>query len=252
MKTKRKTELLEMESRMNQLLTEKMELEYRFQELKDNFQQERDQREEILRLHENARRLKHDMKNHIMVIAAYLQAGENEEAAEYLSHVLDELNGIYTYIETGNSLLSHVLNQKLEQAHNRGVQVKAQIENLAFAKMESVDFVSLLSNLMDNAVEGAVSENAQPQIHVEVTARRGYDTIQVKNSISKSVLENNPDLKSTKEKKDGEEAHGYGVTQIRRIVEKYEGLFQFYEKDDMFCAVAMIPSVSQDDAVVSI
>ncbi len=94
MKTKRKTELLEMESRMNQLLTEKMELEYRFRELKDNFQQERDQREEILRLHENARRLKHDMKNHIMVIAAYLQAGENEEAAEYLSHVLDELNGI--------------------------------------------------------------------------------------------------------------------------------------------------------------
>ncbi len=252
MKRKRKTELAEVESRLNQLMTEKMELEYRFLELKENFQQERDQREEILRMHENARRLKHDMKNHIMVIAAYLQAGENEEAKGYLSHVLDELNGIYTYIETGNSLLSHVLNQKLEKAHGRGVQVKAQIENLAFGKMESVDFVSLLSNLLDNAVEGALSENARPQIHVEITARRGYDTIRVKNSISRSVLEDNPDLKTTKEKKEEEEAHGYGVLQIRRIVEKYEGLCRFYEKDNMFCAVAMIPSVSDDGSAVSV
>lgn len=248
MRSKRKTELAQLESRMNQLMTQKMELEYQYQELKENFQQERDQREEILRLHENARRLKHDMKNHIMVVATYLQAGEYEEAKGYLSHVMDELNGIYTYIETGNSLLSHVLNQKLEQAHNRGIQVKAQIENLAFGKMEGVDFVSLLSNLLDNAVEGAGSKEGKPQIYVEIAARRGYDAIKVKNSIAKSVLEGNPELKSTKERKEEKEAHGYGVPQIRRIVEKYGGLCQFYEKDDMFCAVAMIPSASYDGA----
>ena len=91
-------EAQENERRLNRLLAEKMELEYRCQELEENFSQEKDQREEILRLHENTRRLKHDMKNHIMVITAYLQSGEDKEATEYLSHVLDELNGIYTYI----------------------------------------------------------------------------------------------------------------------------------------------------------
>lgn len=242
MTTKRTKEIQEIECRVNQLLTENMELEYRCQELEESFQQEKDQREEILRLHENARRLKHDMKNHIMVITAYLQAGENEEAKEYLSHVLDELNGIYTYIETGNSLLSHVLNQKLERAHNQGIQVKAEIENLAFGTMQSVDFVSLLTNLLDNAVEGASCKKGQPQIHVLVTAKRGYDSIQVKNSIVKSVLAENPDLQSTKEIENEKGSHGYGVRQIRRIVEKYEGLCQFYEEDHMFCAVAMIPS----------
>lgn len=235
-------EAQENERRLNRLLAEKMELEYRCQELEENFSQEKDQREEILRLHENTRRLKHDMKNHIMVITAYLQSGEDKEATEYLSHVLDELNGIYTYIETGNSLLSHVLNQKLERAHNQGIQVKAQIENLSFGKMESVDFVSLLSNLLDNAVEGASAENRPPQIHVAVTARRGYDCIQVKNSIEQSVLTVNPGLQTTKRTSDGKEPHGVGVRQIQRITEKYDGLCQFYEEENMFCAVAMIPS----------
>lgn len=242
MRTRKREEIQELEQRLNQYMTEKMELEYRYQQLQDKLGQEQDQREEILRLHENARRLKHDMKNHIMVITAYLQAGENEEAKKYLSHVLDKLNGIYTYIETGNSLLSHVLNQKLEQAHQQGIEIKAEIENLAFRKMESVDFVSLLSNLLDNAVENVSSENEKPGIYVAVTARRGYETIQVKNSVAKSVLADNPSLQSRKEIQNEKEAHGYGVLQIRRIVEKYEGLCRFYEEDHMFCAEVMIPS----------
>ncbi len=231
----------EMEGRLDQLLAEKLELEYQCRELKSNYAHEKGQREEILKLHENTRRLKHDMKNHIMVITSYLQENALDEAKEYLSHVLDELNGIYTYVETGNSVMNYVLNQKLEKACQKGLLVKAEIENLAFACMESVDFVSLLSNLLDNAIEGAVQTETQskPEISVSLTARRCYETILVKNSIAESVLEKNPHLLSGKEG----DGHGYGVGQIRRIVDKYDGLCQFYEEENMFCAVAMIPAV---------
>lgn len=254
-----KREREQLERRFDQLLAEKMELEYRFQELESVYAHEKGQREEILRLHENTRRLKHDMKNHIMVITSCLQENHVDEARHYLSRVLDELNQIYTYVETGNSVMNYVLNQKLERAYGRGIQVKAEIENLSFAAMESVDFVSLLSNLLDNAIEhlhvpaadgGAPGDMAKrkaertperedgPEMVVRICARRGYEVIQVKNSIDGSVLEGNPGLWSERE---GEE-HGYGVRQIRGMVEKYGGLCQFYEEDGMFCAVAMIPA----------
>lgn len=228
------------EERLNELLAEKMEWEYRYQELESSYRHEREQREEILRLHENTRRLKHDMKNHIMMVTSYLQENEVEEAKGYLSHVLDELNGIYTYVETGNSVMNYVLNWKLEAAYAKGLHVRAEIENLSFGKMDSVDFVSLLSNLLDNAIEGAVPRGgeAEPEMIVNIALRRGYETIQVKNSIARSVLGENPQLQSGKA---GEE-HGYGVGQIRQIVGKYGGECQFYEEDQMFCAVAMIPS----------
>lgn len=228
------------EERVNELLAEKMELEYRYQELESSYEHEREQREEILRLHESTRRLKHDMKNHIMMVTSYLQENDVEEAKIYLSHVLDELNRINTYVETGNSVMNYVLNWKLEAAYAKGLRVKAEIENLAFGIMESVDLVSLLSNLLDNAIEGAVqhSGEAEPEMSVQITVRRGYETIQVKNSIGRSVLERNPWLQSGKTG----EGHGYGVGQIRHIVGKYGGECRFYEEDERFCAVAMIPS----------
>lgn len=238
MKLKVNRRLQETEERLNRVLAENLELTYQYRKLADEAAWEKKQREEILRLHEAARRLKHDMKNHVMVVNACLQENETEEARRYLSHVMDELNRIYTYIETGNSLLNHVLNQKLERAHQRGIHIKAQIENLAFAGMESVDFVSLLSNLLDNAVEGAGSRTGVPELSVAVAAKRGYETIQVKNSIADPVLAANPHLSSTK----GEGSHGYGIRQIWDITEKYEGLCRFYEEEGMFCVEVMIPA----------
>lgn len=241
MRNKQKERQRAWEESYDRLLAEKLELEYRCESLESDFLHEKEQRDEILSLHENVRRLKHDMKNHIMVITAYLQENQIEEAREYLSGILDQLNGMYTYIETGNSLMSHVLNQKLEHAHRQGIQVKAQIENLGFERMESVDFVSLLTNLLDNAIEGTKGLQGEkpPALEITIARRRGYETILVKNSILKSVFEQNPELKSTKAEP---ETHGCGIRQIRSLAEKYDGLCQFYEENGMFCAAVMIPA----------
>lgn len=242
MMRKQKMRLKELEEAYDRVLSEKLELEYKCRELERGYTHEKAQRDEILSLHENARKLKHDMKNHIMVINAYLQEDDADHAKEYLSEILDKLNGMYTYIETGNSLMSHVLNQKLESAHRQGIHVKAQIENLSFGQMESVDFVSLLTNLLDNAIEGAKAPGTgkEPAIHVYIERKRGYETVLVKNSISGSVLETNPKMRSTKRE---ERVHGYGVRQIKQIAEKYDGLYRFYEEDGMFCAAVILPFI---------
>ncbi len=240
MRGKNKRRLKDLEEAYDKVLSEKLELEYKCRELEQEYTHEKTQRDDILSIHENARKLKHDMKNHIMVITAYLQENDVDHAKEYLSKIIDKLNGMYTYIETGNSLMSHVLNQKLETAHKRGIHVKAQIENLSFEQMESVDFVSMLTNLMDNAIEGAESgEGRESSIYVCIERRRGYETVLVKNSISKSVLETNPKFESTKPEGNN---HGYGIRQIRQIAKKYDGLCRFFEEDGMFCAAVMIPA----------
>ncbi len=216
---------------------QKMELEYQLQCYEDNRLYEKEQGEEILRLHESARKLKHDMKNHLMVIASYLQENNPDEAKRYLSKILDKLNRMYSYIETGNSLMSHIINAKFGLANQKGIELKANIENLSFEQMESVDFSVVLSNLLDNAIE-AESGCMTPRIEVEITRKRGYDTILIKNKIMESVLETNPKLQTTKSEM-GE--HGYGIYQIQEIVRKYSGLYDFYEEEKMFCACVMIP-----------
>lgn len=227
----------ELEEKYQKLFGEKEELAYELEEVKASIGQLVEQDTQIRELHESVRHIKHDMKNHLMVIASYLNQEEYEKAKAYTSEILDKLNAVHSYIETGNSLLNHILNEKLNKARTLGISVKAEIENVSFSKMESLDFSALLSNMLDNAIE-ASQEEKEKELQVQIFLKRGYEIILVKNKIAVSVLERNPKLGTTKENKKN---HGIGIRQIKAIVEKYEGLCDFYEEEGWFCVSAFIP-----------
>ena len=111
-------------------------------------------------------------------------------------------------------------------------------KNLKFQKIDSVDFSSLLTNLLDNAIHAAANSDKR-QISVSISKKRGYEAISVRNSINSSVLAVNPDLHSTHAEP---EKHGMGIKQIRAIIEKYNGLLDIYEEDLVFCVNVMLPA----------
>lgn len=232
-------EVDELREKYSKVFGEKEELSYEIMGLKSEAEEIRRQEAQIRALHEKVRRLKHDMKNHMMVLASYLNSADLEAAKAYTSEILDTLNNVHSYVETGNSLLNHILNEKLVAAKENGIGVKAEIETLSFAQMGSMDFSALFANLLDNALEASLKEpETGREIRVSVAARRGYETIIVKNRISGSVLDKNPGLISDKAEP---ESHGIGISRIREITEKYHGLCDFYEEDGWFCAAAYIP-----------
>lgn len=221
-----------------ELFAEKEELSYELSGLKSEAEQIREQEAQLRVLHESVRHLKHDMKNHLMVIASFLNSGDIEAAKVYTSEILDKLNSVHSYIETGNSLLNHILNEKLEAAREKGIGVKAEIETLSFERMQSLDFSAMLSNMLDNALEASQKEpEHQREIWVAVSSKRGYEAVTVKNRISDSVLRKNPKLLSDKEAA----GHGIGTLQIKEIAEKYGGMCDIYEEDGYFCVAVFIP-----------
>ncbi len=237
---KLQAEYEELNGRYLLLSGEKSELEYELAMLKEEAEHIKEQDNEIRKLHQSMRQLKHDMKNHLMVIASYINDEAYEEARAYTSKIIGKLNSMHSYIETGNSLMNHIINEKLEKARNKGIAVKAQIENLQFMKLESIDFSALLSNMLDNAIEASVHENeGDRELHVTITKRRGYDTICVKNKIARSILEENPKLMTTKREQHG--GHGLGMGKIKSITEACEGMCDIYEEDNFFCVKVFIP-----------
>ncbi len=219
------------------LYGEKLQLEYELNSIKSENLHSLKQSDEIRELHENVRRMKHDMKNHLMVIASYLNNEDYKNAKIYTSEILDKLNSVHSYIETGNSLMNHIINEKLEYARSKNINIKAEIENLSFDKMESLDFSAVLSNILDNAIEACLKEET-PELYVNISKKRSYETILVKNRISTPILATNPSLNSTKVETN---LHGLGISQIKSIAEKYSGLCDFYEEDGYFCVCFMLP-----------
>lgn len=223
----------------DKVYAQKLELEYAYRSLSEKQERFYSQDEEIRTLHENARRLKHDMKNHIMVLSSYLAVEDYTAAREYCSEILDKLNVMNSYVETGNVLLNHIVNEKFQLARECEVQIKAEIENLSFGRMKNIDFSALLNNMLDNAIEACQREDVgERELHLIISVKKGYEMICVKNRIAESVLRENPDLYSQKEDLS---LHGIGVSRMREIIESYQGLFDLYEADGFFCVSAYIP-----------
>ena len=234
-----KNEYQQLEEKYMKLFGEKSELEYELSALKENAEYIKRQDNEIQALHQSMRQLKHDMKNHLMVIASYINDEDYKEAKSYTSKIIGKLNAIHSYIETGNSLMNHIINEKLEQARSNGIAIKAEIENLQFKSLESIDFSALLTNMLDNALEASMAEEEKDrELHIFISKQRGYETICVKNRIMKSVMAYNPDLNTTKDNKN---SHGIGVGKIKSIVDSCEGMCDIYEEDGFFCVKVFIP-----------
>ena len=70
-------------------------------------------------------------------------------------------------------------------------------------------------------------------MELHITGDGAYYIFSLKNSISQSVIDNNPTLLSTK-------FDGYGIKIIREIAEKYNGYSDFYEENGMFCCVVLL------------
>lgn len=205
-------------------------------DVKSDYSKQLDMADEIKNLHEKSRLLKHDMKNHLLVLTSYLNENNTNAAKEYISGIINKLNKMYSYIYVGNALMNYIVNDKLSQAYEKGIDIKAEIENIAFDYMESIDFSSLLGNILDNAIAGA-GKSSKKFIEMRIYRAKGCDVINVRNSVDGSVLETNPKLKTTK----GTEGHGFGMAQIKNITEKYNGMLDIYEKDGCFVINAVYP-----------
>ena len=220
---------------LTQYIAHNLELEKKLSEMEKDYQIQCQMAEEIKRIQEQIRLLKHDMKNHTMVILSYLEENRIEEAKVYAGEILNKLNRMYTYVNVGNALMNCIINHKLSEAKEQGLEIKAEIENRSFDYMDSVDFSALLNNILDNAIRAAVSSKER-KLEVQIYLQNGMDIITVKNSIDESILDKNPNLVSTKE----ESGHGYGMKQIKSIVEKYDGMMDVYEKNEMFIVSVML------------
>ena len=224
-----KTKYEENDKLLTKYVSDNLDMEKELKSVKSDFEKQKELENEIKKTEEQMRLLKHDMKNHILVIAGFIEQGKMNEAKQYVSDILDKLNKMYSYVNVGNALLNYIINSKLSKAKELGIEIKAQIENLEFAYMDSMDFSALLNNVLDNAIEAAVKAYKK-YIEVKILSVKGFDTICVKNTVESSVLERNPNLVTTKE----DDGHGYGLKQIKGIVEKYDGMLDIEEDNGMF------------------
>ncbi|MDI6915984.1 MAG: GHKL domain-containing protein, partial [Desulfitobacteriaceae bacterium] len=110
----------------------------------------------------------HDLKNHLNVVLGLLTLGKYDELKDYLNTYLSTINEGLLKIETGLDEIDVLLSAKLYLAKSKEIQMNLVIAaSLRCSKKHMLDFVAILGNVLDNAIE-AVQELDQSQRLVSI------------------------------------------------------------------------------------
>lgn len=181
--------------------------------------------------------INHDLKNFSIGLKSLLEQGNVSEAIAKVDVLHADVGTFHGMVHSGNSFVDAIINSKLSQAQQHGIELHYQCHyNLGF--VDELDLGRVLGNLLDNALEYLESHNPkQKTLHLIVTNKKNYLLVQVQNSIEESILLNNPNLKTTKANK---KLHGLGLSSVQDLSKKYEGIVNFYEEHAQFTAVVML------------
>lgn len=191
---------------------------------------------------ETIKLLKHDMKNNILCIDALIEEENYDEAHNICHSLTNKYTSIGTIVNTENYLLNAVLNVEIEKAKSYEIPVKLSITNDLKMFKNSSDIISLIGNILDNAIS-YLSKNKvkNNEINFSTGYEGSYSIIKCRNNILDSVLFNNPSLKTDKEDKDN---HGKGITIINSIAHKYNGDVIIKERNKEFIITVILDNRS--------
>jgi len=187
---------------------------------------------------EQVRRQYHDMKNLLLYL-------ENRPSAEnlqaHLSKMLGDIRPFENVLDTGSDVLDILLSEKLELCRQSHIVCTVIADGALFSFVRPLDLVTLAGNAMDNAIEACLRlPEAARFIQVRTLEREGFCSLVFLNSCAGEIREINGKLPTLK--RDGEN-HGFGLANIRRVMEDYDGEMSWQAEAGEFTLTLLFPKV---------
>ncbi|MDR4073731.1 MAG: ATP-binding protein, partial [Eubacterium sp.] len=183
----------------------------------------------------DSRKTVHDMKNHLQAMERLYQTGEAEKGRQYGDDLRQLLNSFSQDYYTDNRVLNIVINDKAKRGKMSSVPVDCALNQIDLSFMKEMDITTIFANLLDNAIEAAC-EAREPWTKLKADNVRDFIVISVENSMKNSPALNESRLNSSKE---GHQ--GYGLENVKRALEKYNGHLRIETGGNTFKVSLFIP-----------
>ena len=184
----------------------------------------------------NLRAYAHDTKNHLSAIR---NLNTNSEIEMHLLKMSESLAQYSKVCHSGNHTLDVIVDKYITECNINGVNFEFDIKNNNLSTIEPYDTVTILGNLLDNALEAAKT-SAQKTVSFETDYRNNFSVIIVSNSCDKNPLSDGRTLPLTT--KINKQLHGFGLKSVKNTLKKYNGdiSFDYDNREKVFVVTVMI------------
>ena len=173
---------------------------------------------------EDLQAFRHDMSNQLIILNHLLEEGKDEEARRQLDQLSHFIKGKVIYSTSGNTIIDGLVNYKLQSVASENIKVETEIVVPKQLNIDIADFVTLLGNLLDNALEALKKVDREQRIlTIKIMFSQERLIGRITNTYCGEIyLKDDKILTSKKEK----QKHGYGLSNVEKIIKKYNGYME--------------------------
>ena len=184
------------------------------------------------------RQIRHDLKNHFGY-ASMLLAQENYAGLkDYFDRLSEKTIVPLSYIDCGNRVLNEIINLEIAKANTFRLKIETELIVPEHLPIEDADLCSLLTNLLDNALEACERVKVCVPVRVSIYTKADYIYISVLNAIDEQV--NRKEILERKTSKSDVVSHGLGKEIVQKIVSRYNGAIQYQIQGNMHIVDVMM------------
>lgn len=169
----------------------------------------------------------HDIKNHLIQIS---NIEKPEEVRLYIDSLVNEVDKFsYTGISK-NKMLDLIISKYIRICERKSIKFEVDTKTSNLTYINDVDLSTLMNNLLDNAIESAAKSKGG-FVQLRIFSRNAqFDGIIIRNTCIQEPKEVNGKLQTTKRNK---KLHGLGISNINRIIKKYNAVYDWkYDSDN--------------------
>ena len=187
---------------------------------------------EMIEVMEQNQELIHDTKHHFLIVQEYLKNEEYENLQKYVKQISDEFQRTVPKVYTGIKILDFILEQKRVVAQKSGIRYEIDTMLLTGIPTTEQETCALFGNLLDNAIEACcLVKTEEKWIKIQIQQINQLLSIELLNTFEIPCIRKQGVFETIKEERS---VHGYGIKSMRRIVDKYQGLITYEEKEKIF------------------
>lgn len=168
-------------------------------------------------LNNDLRRFRHDYTNHMLCLKSMISANQLDDATEYIEQINRETAPTAKLFNTGHKIADAILNENSRAHKNIRISFDGHIPDF----LDNVDLCIILGNAIDNAVEACEKLSAENStIAITAKLQQNHFILIITNTAAPDLIIKDAFPETTK---DNPMKHGIGLSNIKRIVDKYEG-----------------------------
>lgn len=192
----------------------------------------------FIKTFESQRAYLHDYKQQLLTIKQLISDGDIQDARKLISSLSSELDVSMYRFKTNHPIVDAILNQKFIVAESKSIILDVRADDLSEVRIEPKDLVTILGNIIDNAIEATEKVNFKKIVSIKLSNEEGILIFSVINPVNRKIdIDDNLIFETSKEDKI---THGQGIKNVANAIKHCNGDYELACDNQKFQFTALI------------